>query len=296
MGGAAFFGLVLISGSKLVTTLAIISQAAHWIFLSTVEGPHMRKLYGEAALNRDGGVTKQLKNVAERNGYLFKKAQSHPKVKEMQENFEQIQKNTSVALEEFMNKQKPKINGIVEDTKSLIQQAGNRLLIVRKGENLDTIDRSQYSVSVDASSSNSSSSSTSKISSHPRFHLGEPIPINWKAASNHSRRDWIGIYLISRFGSNPNSADEQGLITEISSQGKWLGVAENEWDGDVHTGPKNQGGLENTQKSKDSVSGVSTFKSKKLPWVTGLYEIRYHHDAKHNVLARSGPIEIYGEY
>lgn len=217
MGGAAFFGLVLISGSKLVTTLAIVSQVAHWIFLSTVEGPHMRKLYGEAALNRDGGVTKQLKNVAERNSYLFKAAQSHPKVKEMQENFEQMQKNTTVALEEFVNKQKPKFNGIVEDTKSLIQQAGNRLLIVKKGGNLDTIDRSQYEVSV-----NAPSTSTSAPAKIPRFHLGEPIPVSWKASSSHSRRDWIGIYLLTRFGPNQNSADEQGLITEISSQGKWI--------------------------------------------------------------------------
>lgn len=37
MGGAAFFGLALISGSKLVFTLAVISSACHWWFLSCVE-------------------------------------------------------------------------------------------------------------------------------------------------------------------------------------------------------------------------------------------------------------------
>lgn len=37
MGGAAFFGLWLISYSKLVLALAIISHLSHWWFLSCVE-------------------------------------------------------------------------------------------------------------------------------------------------------------------------------------------------------------------------------------------------------------------
>lgn len=37
MSGAAFFGLALISGSKLVFALAVISHLSHWWFLSKVE-------------------------------------------------------------------------------------------------------------------------------------------------------------------------------------------------------------------------------------------------------------------
>jgi phosphatidylethanolamine N-methyltransferase len=37
MGGAAFFGLWLISNSKLVLALAVISHLSHWWFLSSVE-------------------------------------------------------------------------------------------------------------------------------------------------------------------------------------------------------------------------------------------------------------------
>lgn len=37
MGGAAFFGLVLICGSKLLLIQAVISVLAHWWFLSVVE-------------------------------------------------------------------------------------------------------------------------------------------------------------------------------------------------------------------------------------------------------------------
>lgn len=37
MGGAAFFGLALISGSKLVTAMAIFTALSHWWFLGSVE-------------------------------------------------------------------------------------------------------------------------------------------------------------------------------------------------------------------------------------------------------------------
>ena len=37
MSGAAFFGLSLISGSKLVFALAVIRHLSHWWFLSMVE-------------------------------------------------------------------------------------------------------------------------------------------------------------------------------------------------------------------------------------------------------------------
>jgi hypothetical protein len=32
-----------------------------------------------------------------------------------------------------------------------------------------------------------------------RFHLGEPIKVNWRAPLSHSRRDWIGIYRVCPF-------------------------------------------------------------------------------------------------
>lgn len=37
MGGSTFFGLSLISGSKLAFTAAVISQLSNWWFLSYVE-------------------------------------------------------------------------------------------------------------------------------------------------------------------------------------------------------------------------------------------------------------------
>ncbi|PWN52329.1 hypothetical protein IE53DRAFT_367294 [Violaceomyces palustris] len=289
MGGAAFFGLTLISGSKVALSMAFISHIAHWCFLSFVEGPHMRKLYGEAAVRKDSGVTKQLKSVANRNRHLFKVAQELPSVRNMQGTFEKVHKDATYAFEDFFNKSKPKFEGMLEETKILLQQSRDRLLIVRVGEDAETIDRSKYSLEVTPSS----------VSGSNRFHLGEPISVNWTAAIGHSRRDWIGIYLTSRFGNaDANVKDESKLITKISSQGKWLGVAEGEWVGDVHTGETSSNlGSDGAQfkRSGDLVKGTSVFKNNKLPWVAGTYELRYHHDAKHNVLARSKTFEIYVE-
>jgi phosphatidylethanolamine N-methyltransferase len=44
MGGAAWFGLGLISGSKLVLSLAVIRHLSHWWFLSYVE-KYLYRLY-----------------------------------------------------------------------------------------------------------------------------------------------------------------------------------------------------------------------------------------------------------
>ena len=43
LGAASWFGLAIVSGSKLVVSLAVIRHLSHWWFLSTVEK------YGNAA-------------------------------------------------------------------------------------------------------------------------------------------------------------------------------------------------------------------------------------------------------
>nr|CDI53836.1 related to CHO2-phosphatidylethanolamine N-methyltransferase [Melanopsichium pennsylvanicum 4] len=297
MGGAAFFGLALIAGSKLTLTMAIISYVAHWGFLSYVEGPHMRKLYGEAALRKDSGLTKQLKSqwVAAKDSDLFKLAQEHPTVKNVQGTIEKVQRDAAEAFEEFFRQSRPRFEGMLEETKVLLQQSKDRLLIVRVEDDQklrsEGIEISKFSLEVRKNKQESGGM--------PRFHLGEPIAVEWRAAANHSRRDWIGLYLLSRFGG-PQGAQESSFVTKISSQGKWLGVAEEEWVGDVHQSALSsplQKGLGSTRtKAKESyegMKGVSVFRDEKLPWVPGVYEFRYHHDGKHNVLARSALIEIF---
>lgn len=57
----------------------------------------------------------------------------------------------------------------------------------RLASDLSPYDVSKYSVSFVNGKS---------LGGRIRFHLGEPIKVEWHAPKNHSRRDWIGIYRV----------------------------------------------------------------------------------------------------
>lgn len=121
MGGAAFFGLVLICGSKLLLIQAVIAVLAHWWFLSAVEkyagfcfsrmerlrlmnvwnSPHMKKLYGNS-LRKDAGVTKTLRNVALRNAHVLGGVTRS--VKEVSGSVEKVLEEAADKVEEFLQR------------------------------------------------------------------------------------------------------------------------------------------------------------------------------------------------
>ncbi|KAJ3742832.1 phospholipid methyltransferase-domain-containing protein [Lentinula detonsa] len=276
MGGAAWFGLGLISGSKLVFCLAVIKHLGHWWFVSSVENPHMTKLYGDS-LRKEAGFVKVIKNVASKNARMLEsRAGKHaPELrrvaKEVKGTFDKVFEETADAVEDFLAKSRPKISGVVYDTKVLLQQSREKLVITRVSSNMASYDTSKYRATILPSSDGTLS-----------FHLGEPIRIRWQAPHMHSRKDWIGLY---RVGANKSS-----LVTKTSSMGMWVPVHDDEWDGDIPLGRDRPG-----MPPKDSESGLVTFKDNTLPWITGHYEIRYHHDGKYNVMCMDGPIEIYVE-
>ncbi|KAF5376745.1 hypothetical protein D9615_007890 [Tricholomella constricta] len=272
MGGAAWFGLALISGSRLVLSLAVVRHLANWWFLSRVENPHMRKLYGDS-LRKDAGFVKVMKSVASKNARIIEsRAGRHaPELKrvvtEVKGTFEKVYEETADAVEEFLAKSRPRISEVVEDTKFLLQQSRERLVITRVASDLSSYDKSKYKLSVLPSSSSSKG-----------FHLGEPIVVKWEAPHKHSRKDWIGLY---RVGANSST-----LVTKTSSLGMWVPVHTEEWEGDVYLGPSPP----STPRNK---SGTVTFKGDTLPWMVGKYEVRYHHDGKYNVMSLDGPLEIF---
>ncbi|KIP06876.1 hypothetical protein PHLGIDRAFT_30282 [Phlebiopsis gigantea 11061_1 CR5-6] len=276
MSGAAFFGLALISGSKLVFTLAVIRHLSQWWFMSKVENPHMRKLYGDS-LRSDAGFVKVIKKVAQRNARLLEtRAGRHaPEIKrvarEVKGTFDKVYGETAEVLEDFLAKSKPKISEVMLETKVLLQQSREKLVISRVATDLSHYDTSKYNISVVPSS-------TDGIL---RFHLGETIRVKWRVPQNHSRKDWIGIY---RVGANKSSQ-----ITKVSSVGKWVPVHNEEWDGDIPLSMGKAG----PSGSSDSQEGEVVFRANTLPWRSGQYEIRYHHDGKYNVMSLAGPIEIY---
>lgn len=274
MGGAAWFGLALISGSKLVLSLAVIRHLANWWFLSRVENPHMRKLYGDS-LRKDAGFVKVIKSVASKNARILEsRADKHAPelkrvVKEVKGTFEKVYEETADVLEEFIARSRPKLSEVVQDTKVLLQQSREKLIITRIANDLSSYDTAKYKVTV------MPNSTTGDL----RFHLGEPIFVRWQAPQKHSRKDWMGLY---RVGANKSMA-----VTKVSSFGMWLPVHDEEWDGDIPLG------LDRSSSPEDSDGGVLTFRGDTLPWRVGQYEIRYHHDGKYNVLSLDGPIEIY---
>ncbi|CAE6504811.1 unnamed protein product [Rhizoctonia solani] len=122
MSGAALFGLALISGSRAVFALAVISVGAHWWFLSFVERPHMKKLYGDS-IRKEAGLTKTLKNVAKKNANVARVAQ------EVSGTFEKVYDEAAVAVEDFLSRSAPIISEVVQDTRVLLQQSKEKLVI-----------------------------------------------------------------------------------------------------------------------------------------------------------------------
>ncbi|KAJ6625971.1 phospholipid methyltransferase-domain-containing protein [Mycena sp. CBHHK59/15] len=281
MGGAAWFGLALISGSKLVLTLAVIRHLSQWWFLSVVENPHMQKLYGDS-LRKDAGFVKVIKSVASKNARILEsRAGRHaPELrrvakevaKEVKGTFDKVYEETADVVEEFLAKSRPKISEVMQETKVLLQQSRERLVITRIANDIASHDTTKYKVEAMPSADGSL-----------RYHLGEPIQLKWVAPHTHSRKDWVGLY---RVGANKSN-----LVTRTSSMGMWVPVHDEEWDGDVPLGLTRP----STATDEHSESGVITFKGNTLPWIAGRYEIRYHHDGKYNVMGLVGPIEIHVE-
>ncbi|KIR68290.1 phosphatidylethanolamine N-methyltransferase [Cryptococcus bacillisporus CA1873] len=268
MGGAAFFGLWLISNSKLVFALALASHLSHWWFLTFVEGPHMQRLYGKR-LRKDGGLTKTLKNVAGKT--IATKTGKHAHdiqrvVQEVRGSIEKVEEKVTEAVEEFLDHARPIFTDMVNDTRVLLQQSRERMIITRVANDISAYDTSSYGLHI----------ATSSSAPTPRFHVGQPIRVSWTAPSNHSRKDWIGIY---RLGSCKSQ-----LVTRVSSVGKWMPIYEEEWNGNDPVDP--------AERERKGDSGEVVFRGDQLPWQPGEYELRYHHDGKHNVMSRLAPVEI----
>lgn len=147
------------------------------------------------------------------------------------------------------------------ETRSLIQTQRARL--IPQVVNIEMYDLSKYSVA----------------HTEPSYELGEPISAVWGAPGYHGQRDWVGVYKV---GSNKNKQ-----VTNISSRGLW------KWAADLME-DVSQATAAVTTKQDDDVphQGTLTFGGNQVPWKQGTYELRYHHDGKHNVMAVSDPFVI----
>ena len=114
--------------------------------------------------------------------------------------------------------------------------------------------------------------------------------MRWTAPVNHSKGDWVGLYMVA-----DNASRE---VTRISSAGRWVATVPNEYEdtpGDKGILTSNElifGAKREDGSAYDYMEGEMLFDGDKLFWTQGVFEFRYHHDGKHNVMAISLPFEI----
>ena len=297
IGLAGVWGAAVITWSKAIFLLALLSHTLTLCFIQFVERPHMQKLYQ--------------RNIREKSGVSKNLQRSLP---------EPLQKWTGtvdkaldeglVRLEDLIDAARPKLadgfNTFMADSRSVFKQFPARISITRLSPELAGYDPQDYSLELDTSSTGVSFSDAarsgreSEIAQAPHKHqdshrrlvvdFGAPIKIKWSAPLNHSKKDWIGLYMV---GDNA-SRD----FTKISSQARWLATNKGIWDyahaddGVLIEDQRVSAAQRKDGEAKDFLSGEVEFAGDKLWWVQGTFEFRYHHDGKYNVMAISQPFEI----
>ena len=288
IGLAGVWGAALITSSRAITALAFMSHALALLFIQFVERPHMQKLYGKQ-LRRESGLSKNLRRSLPQPFY------------HLQGTVDKMFTETLDSLEDYVDAARPKIAAgmsvFVKDSTALFKHP-TRISITRLAPDLAGYDPKDYSLEIqNASSTARKARSLSDSSQQQRgnfrtlvFDFGAPIKIRWTAPLNHSKKDWVGLYMVA-----DNASRE---TTRVGSQGRWVATNKDQYDsiisdkGIIVSDTRVSGTQRKDGESKDFLSGEMEFSGDKLWWTTGVFEFRYHHDGKHNVMAISLPFEI----
>lgn len=296
IGLAGVWGAVLITSSTSIFFLALLSHILTLIFIQFVERPHMQKLYGQS-LRKESGLVKSLKRSLP------------PPLQKLQRNIDKFLAETVDFMEEIIDAARPKVaasvSSIVKDSTALLKQPA-RISITMLAPDLAGHDPNDYSIDIQSTPSNTSQDpgepingvghaahimSSQRAQLNPlSFEYGVPIIIKWTAPLNHCKKDWVGLYKVA-----DNSSRE---ITQLSSQGRWVATNKDQYDSII----SDRGILSSDNRvsvscspeaiPKDYFTGEMEFSKEKLWWTTGVFEFRYHHNGKHNVMAISRPFEI----
>ncbi|KAJ5250123.1 hypothetical protein N7489_000533 [Penicillium chrysogenum] len=297
LGLAGVWGAVLITSSGAVTFLALLSHILSLAFIQFVERPHMQKLYGRS-LRQDAGLVKSLKRSLP------------PSLKQLHGSVDKMFDDSFEFIEEMLDNARPKlaagVNTFVKDTTALFQKYPARVTIARIDADLAGFDVRDYALSLEGTSALSfeeSEKNKGREGANARmpldrrgdlkdltFEYGSPIRVKWTAPLHHSKKDWIGLYRVT-----DNTSRE---VTRVSSQGRWVATNEGAYDNltcekgiltsDVVIPSSERQG----QDPCEFASGEIVFAGDKLFWTQGVFELRYHHNGMHNVMAISRPFEI----
>ncbi|KAI4095822.1 MAG: hypothetical protein LQ348_006996 [Seirophora lacunosa] len=296
IGLAGVWGAALVTGSSTILGLAIFSHVLTLMFIQFVERPHMQKLYGQN-LRRESGLVKSLKRSLPDPLWQW------------QGNVDKMLAETLDSVEDFVDAARPKIAAgmslIVKDSTALFKHP-TRISITRLAPDLAGYDPKDYSLEIEGTSASRSSSpvrkskntrsAAARLSSKAetfqtlRFEYGTPIKVRWTAPLNHGKRDWIGVYMVA-----DNASRE---ATRVGSQGRWIATKPDQYGsivadrGIVTSEVRESGKGRQDGETQDYCSGEMEFSGDKMWWTNGVFEFRYHHNGKHNVMAISVPFEI----
>jgi phosphatidylethanolamine N-methyltransferase len=297
LGLAGVWGIAIITWSKTIFFLALLSHSITLAFIQLVERPHMQKLYGQS-LRQKSGLSKSLDR-------------SLPSpIRHWRGSVDRVLGETVEFVEELLDSARPKlaagVGTFVKDSTALFRSYPSRISITRLADDLAGFDLRDYSVKVEGTAVSAvverdkSSGRESEMARTPAirtsefrtltFEYGAPLKVRWTAPLNHSKKDWVGLYMVADNASRD--------VTRVASNGRWVATNSGVYDSTrpeqgilvsdkMMLGSKRTGG-----EVTDHFSGEMVFSGDKIWWTTGVFEFRYHHDGKHNVMAISLPFEI----
>ncbi|KAH8696654.1 phosphatidylethanolamine methyltransferase [Talaromyces proteolyticus] len=298
LGLAGVWGAALITSKGPVIFLALLSHVLTLAFIQLVERPHMQKLYGRS-LRRDAGLVKSLKRSLP------------PPLQQLGGSVDRMVDESFEFVEELLETARPKlatgVNSFMKDAKSLFRQYPARVTITRLDDEVAAgYALEDYSLQIEGTESSPSAQverSSGKEGARAReplerrgdlksliFEYGSPIKVKWTAPLNHSKKDWVGLYMVT-----DNTRRE---VTRVSSQGRWIATNEGAYDsltcekGLVTSDILISASRRSDGENRDCASGEMVFSGDKLFWTQGVFEFRYHHNGKHNVMTISRPFEI----
>ncbi|GAB1319020.1 phosphatidylethanolamine N-methyltransferase [Madurella fahalii] len=284
IGTAGLWGLALITWSRAIFMIALIGHILTLGFISYVEKPHMQKIYGEN-LRKEAGLTK-----------FIKRSLPEP-VKGLQLSVDKVLDDTKHFVDDFVEVARSRLaagsSTIVRDTTALFNKYPARLTLSRIAPDLAGYDPKHYSISMEgtplvaadekASGKESASARVPKDVKTKVFEYGAPIRVKWTAPATHSKKDWVGLYMVT-----DNRSRE---VTEVPSLGRWVPTCPGKYDTTTDQGivswDRPIGGSD-----VDLVQGEMVFEGDKLWWTQGVFEFRYHHGSGHNVMSISEPFEV----
>ncbi|KAF2275577.1 phosphatidylethanolamine N-methyltransferas-like protein [Westerdykella ornata] len=298
LGLTGVWGVALITWSTPIFYLAATAHILNLGFLQFVERPHMQKLYGQN-LRKVSGLSKTLQ-------------QSLPSpIRKLHNRADGMLQSTVDFIEDLVETARPKlaagVNTFFKDTPALFKTYPARISITRLEPDLAGLNPKDYSVEIHGTVSSTPTdyfqiaAREGELARTPAqrtnefktlvLEYGAPIKVRWRAPLNHSRKDWIGLYMVA---DNPSRE-----ITSIASNGRWIATNKGQYDSvraeeGILVSDKLVIGEEARADGGDSsyYTGEMEFRGDKLFWTTGVFEFRYHHNGKHNVMALSQAFEI----